>query len=85
MILAELRDYLAEHRRVSLQDMAHRFDADMHALRGMLATLERKGRVRKLPAGSVCGTCARCDQAAPELYEWVDAPGDAAPPAAGPV
>lgn len=79
MILARLRDYLAEHRRVSLVDMAHRFDTDPDALRGMLATLERKGRVRRLPAGTVCGTCARCDQSAPELYEWLDDPATPAP------
>ncbi|MGD9408739.1 MAG: FeoC-like transcriptional regulator [Thiohalocapsa sp.] len=85
MILARLRDYLAEHRRVSLVDMANRFDTDPDALRGMLATLERKGRVRKLPAGSLCGTCARCDQAAPELYEWVDdAPSASSPEPASP-
>lgn len=72
MILSELRDYLAEHGRVSLVDIANRFDADADALRGMLATLERKGRVRKLPLGTSChSACCKCDQAAPELYEWV--------------
>jgi DNA-binding IclR family transcriptional regulator len=72
MILAELRSYLTEHRRVSLADMANRFDTDADALRGMLATLERKGRVRKLPPGTRCySACCGCDQASPELYEWV--------------
>jgi DNA-binding IclR family transcriptional regulator len=72
MILSELRDYLAERGRVSLVDIANRFDADADAVRGMLATLERKGRVRKLPLGTACNSaCCKCDQAAPELYEWV--------------
>ncbi|MCG6939736.1 MAG: FeoC-like transcriptional regulator [Thiohalocapsa sp.] len=73
MILSQLRDYIAERRRLSLQDMANHFDTDAEALRGMLAMLERKGRVRKLAAGSACGGCCKCDQASPELYEWVDA------------
>jgi ferredoxin len=34
--------------------------------------LERKGRVRKLAPGRICGGCAKCDQVAPELYEWRD-------------
>jgi predicted ArsR family transcriptional regulator len=72
MILAELRRYVAEHRRVSLMDIANRFDTDADALRGMLTVLERKGRVRKLAPGSLCTSgCAKCGQTAPELYEWV--------------
>ncbi|MCF7992828.1 MAG: FeoC-like transcriptional regulator [Thiohalocapsa sp.] len=71
MILSELKQYLAEHRRVSLTDMVNRFDADPDALRGMLAVLERKGRVRKLDA-QVCGGCSKCDPATVELYEIVD-------------
>ncbi len=71
MILADLRNYLAEHRRASLLDMANRFDTDAGAVRGMLATLERKGRVRKLPPGTACRGGCSCNQVAPELYEWV--------------
>ncbi len=72
MILSQLRDYLAERCRLSLQDMANHFDADPEALRGMLAILERKGQVQKLAAGTACGGCCKCNDAAPELYEWVD-------------
>jgi putative ferrous iron transport protein C len=77
MILSQLRDYIAERRRLSLQDLANHFDTDPEALRGMLAILERKGRVRKLAAGAACGGCCNCDQAAPELYEWVQEGADA--------
>ncbi len=74
MILSELRSYLAERKRVGLIDMMHRFDTDADAPRGMLAVLERKGRVRKLPAGTACGGgCNRCDPASIEIYEWVNA------------
>jgi len=72
MILSELTSYLAEHKRVALIDLVHRFDTDADALRGMLAMLERKGRVRKLPAGTACADgCCRCDPASVELYEVV--------------
>lgn len=72
MILTHLRNHLAAHERVSLRDLALRFDVEAGALRGMLAALERRGVVRKLPAGSACGTCGHCDQTSPELYEWID-------------
>lgn len=73
MILAEVRRYLAERRRAALTDMAYRFEADPEALRAMLAVLERKGRVRRLPAGGGCPSgCNKCDVALVEVYEWLD-------------
>lgn len=70
MILSQVNDYLRQHRRASLVDMAHGLDAAPEALKGMLATLERKGRVRRLPAGTSCSGCCKCDPNAVELYEW---------------
>ncbi len=72
MILSDLRDYLLEHRRAALLDMALKFDADPKALRGMLAVFERKGRIRRLNSEPACGNCHKCDPAAVELYEWID-------------
>lgn len=72
MILSDLTRYIAEHRRAALLDMSTHFDADPDALRPMLALLERKGRIRKLPPGTPCGGCVLCDPASIELYEWVD-------------
>lgn len=71
MILSELRSYLQKRQRVTLSDLANRFDTDADALRGMLVVLERKGRVRKLPT-TACGGCNQCDQAGMELYESVE-------------
>lgn len=71
MILSELRDYLKTHKQAALLDMAHRFDTDPEALRGMLDRWVDKGRVEKLPAGSTCGDgCCKCDPATLEIYEW---------------
>jgi putative ferrous iron transport protein C len=75
MILSELTGYLAQHRRVALIDMAHRFGSAPDALRGMLATLERKGRVRRLEGGAACASsCGKCSIANLETYEWLGAP-----------
>ncbi len=72
MILSRVSDYLRERHRASVIDMAHGLDATPEALKGMLAILERKGRVRRLPAGTGCGSgCCKCDPATLEMYEWV--------------
>ncbi len=74
MILSELTAYLTEQKRVALLDLSRRFDSEPDALRAMLAILERKGRVRKLPSGTACGGgCSKCDPASIEIYEWVGA------------
>lgn len=73
MILSRVNDYLKQHRRASVTDMALGLDAAPEALKGMLATLERKGRVRRLPAGTACTGCCKCDPNAVELYEWTGA------------
>jgi hypothetical protein len=53
--------------------MAYGLDTAPEALKGMLALLERKGRVRRLPVGTACGSgCCKCDPAAVELYEWIE-------------
>ena len=73
MILSELTAYLAEQKRAALIDISHRLGSDPDALRMMLSTLERKGRVRKLPAETACkGGCCKCDPATIEIYEWVE-------------
>ena len=70
MILLELRQYLAQHKTCTLTDMAHRFDLDPHALSGMLEHWIKKGKVRKVPTGALCGECSGCDPGSREIYEW---------------
>lgn len=72
MIVSRLDEYLAAHGRAALGDLARQLGTAPDALRGMLALLERKGRVRRLPAGAArCGGCSRCDPAEVEIYEWI--------------
>jgi predicted ArsR family transcriptional regulator len=75
MILAELKAYLAAHRRVELNQLAHRFDVAPDALRGMLDRWVEKGRIRRLdpgPGADRCDTCCGCRVSQPEIYEWQD-------------
>ena len=72
MILSSVNAYLRQRKRASVADMALGLEATPDALKGMLAILERKGRVRRLPGGGgACGGCGKCDPNAVELYEWV--------------
>jgi len=71
MILSNVSHYLRQHRRASLDDIVHGIGSTPEATEAMLATLERKGRVRRLPAGSSCGSsCCKCDPAKLMIYEW---------------
>jgi hypothetical protein len=73
MILSDLRDYLQQRQRVTLQDLVIHFNMDADALRGMLHKWINKGKVKKFsPDSAVCGTsCCKCDPTLTELYEWV--------------
>jgi putative ferrous iron transport protein C len=72
MILAEVRDYLAARRRAPLTELAARFDVDAEAARAMLDHLVRKGRLRRIVAGTAaCGGCCGCADQLPEVYEWI--------------
>ena len=73
MILARIEQYMRDHRRSALTDMAISLDAAPDALRPMLGILERKGRIRRLPSGTAYdGGCNKCHPQTVELYEWSD-------------
>lgn len=72
MILSDLKRYLQQRERVSLNELSIHFNTDADALRGMLGKWIGKGKVRQLAANSSCGTsCCKCDPTLTELYEWV--------------
>ena len=53
--------------------------ARTEALEPMLETLQRKGRVQRLPAGSSCGrACGGCDPTTQVVYEWTGGDGGGA-------
>ena len=70
MLVSDLNSYLAERQRVTMADLANRFDASPEALRGMLELLIAKGRVVRDQVGITCNGCTKCDPAAMEIYLW---------------
>lgn len=73
MILSELRHYLQQQHRATLNDLVVHFNVDANALRGMLSKWISKGKVRISPTPSSCGTsCCKCDPLLTEIYEWVE-------------
>ncbi|MDX2223051.1 MAG: FeoC-like transcriptional regulator [Rhodospirillaceae bacterium] len=82
MLLIELKTFLADRKRASLDDLARRFDTDPGALKGMMETWIAKGRVRRLSDRLPCGTCGKCESAQTDIYEWVGADGCPDPAAA---
>lgn len=72
MILKELQNLLLNYRCVSLAEMERHFQIEADALRGMLAKLIKKGRVKRLFPGEKCHSCTGCDRDALEFYEWID-------------
>lgn len=72
MILSDIKRYLMERHRASLEDIAMHFDASPDAVRGMLDHWIRKGRVTKESIDMACGdSCNKCAPATTEIYTWV--------------
>lgn len=70
-MLLDIKRYLMERQRVSLQDLALHFDANPDAMRGMLEAWIKKGKVRKCDAVACGGCSSKCSAARQEeAYEW---------------
>ena len=70
-MLSSLSDYLQQHGRASLADLARALNSTPEAVGPMLEHLARKGRIQRLPEGSSCGKpCCGCNPAAQVIYEW---------------
>ena len=70
-MLLDIKRYLMERQRVSLQDLALHFDTDADAMRGMLAAWVRKGKISKCDAVACGGCSSSCSTAQnEEAYEW---------------
>lgn len=71
MILTELREYLRQHGRVTLNQLVVHFHSDGDAMRGMLKVWISKGKLRQVSTPASCGTsCCKCDPMLTEIYEW---------------
>ena len=56
MILSELRTYIKDKKRVTLNELVIHFNIEADALRGMLGKWMSKGKVRLLPVNPACGS-----------------------------
>lgn len=57
-MLTEILSLLNERGAMSLKEIALHFQMEPAAMEGMLATLERKGRIRRLD--TKCAACKGC-------------------------
>lgn len=74
MTLSQLKAFMIERKRVSLDEIAIHFGSDPSAVRPMLDTWMAKGRVEKLDLQGGCGkagaSCS-CSAKPSEIFEWV--------------
>ncbi len=64
-MLKEITTWLDERGSASLSELALHFDMEPAAMKGVLQTLERKGRIEKIGGGK-CATCKGCAQVNPD-------------------
>jgi len=78
MILLQLKKYIKQHQRVSLQDIQYHFDIDESAAIGLLVPLIQQGQIQEIPTTSSCSTgqcSSHCHQVSKgALFQWVDHP-----------
>ncbi|ATA24154.1 hypothetical protein BIY26_01205 [Brenneria goodwinii] len=72
MSLIELRDYVRQQKKVSLQDISSAFHTDPGVIEGMLDIWVQKGKIRlhQAESGGKCGSCCSCDKGLSQYYEW---------------
>jgi predicted ArsR family transcriptional regulator len=69
MILARILEFLAQREFASLGEIARAVGSPPEAVRDMLKTLSRKGRVQQMAARGACASaCRQCVQRDLELY-----------------
>jgi hypothetical protein len=69
MILARILDFLDRHKVASVTEIAHAVGSAPDAVRDMLQTLQRKGRVHRVAVQDGCGSsCRLCGQGTLEVY-----------------
>jgi len=76
MILSDIGNYVQEHGQATLGEIAQHFNAQPDAVRGMLETWIRKGKISRQLATTSCGSsCQQCDTASIEIYIWGNTAG----------
>ncbi|MBR4126790.1 MAG: DeoR family transcriptional regulator [Alphaproteobacteria bacterium] len=76
MILLEIKEYIQKQKRVSLQDVAAKFDLTADTAKQMLSHWERKGKIiRESGSCRGCSCCQSgkcCSSPCGAVYLWKD-------------
>lgn len=72
MTLLELRDYVRQQKKASLQDISQAFHTEQGVIEGMMDVWVQKGKVRlhRAENSGKCGGCCSCDKGIGQYYEW---------------
>lgn len=80
MLLSDIKSYLQQVGRDSLENLSKRFLVKPDLLRDMLSVLVRKGMVRTCLKTPRCQIrCLQCRLTEIEIYEWVGRRTDVIP------
>jgi len=81
MILLDLKRYIKQYQRVTLQDIQHHFDLDEEAAIGLMEPLLQQGYIQELSNNPVAESCStgkcstNCHQVSKGAeFQWVDRP-----------
>ncbi|MCW2479213.1 FeoC-like transcriptional regulator [Candidatus Symbiopectobacterium sp. NZEC135] len=73
MTLIELRNFVKQRQRVSLQEISQRFHVETGVVEGMIAIWVQKGKISSHEnASGGCGGCCSCEKGLRLYYEWVE-------------
>jgi DNA-binding MarR family transcriptional regulator len=72
-MLSEIIKLLKERGPMSLAELARHFQTEVSTMEGMVAALERKGRIQRLE--TKCSRCKGCVEVKPEdaaIFQYVE-------------
>ncbi|OPX40070.1 MAG: hypothetical protein B1H11_01210 [Desulfobacteraceae bacterium 4484_190.1] len=74
MILSDVKKYLIQQKKVTLDNICIHFNTEPEAMRGMLDQWIRKKKIQKITCQGGCSmTCSKCgDKNDIEIYEWIN-------------
>lgn len=73
MTMIELRNFVRQRQRVSLQEISQRFHVEAGVVEGMIAIWVQKGKISSHENTSGgCGGCCSCEKGLRLYYEWVE-------------
>jgi len=70
MTLSDIKNYLQQHQRATLTDLANHFRCDEKTLQPMLERWQRKGKVQHIHQDACTKGC--CGTGELNIYVWTD-------------